>query len=576
MHLLRLPVVTAQARDLVRLAVLLDVGIVLLTIAQVAALSHVVEPVLLEARGLEVVLFAATWLVALTLARAALVGVREIIGQRAAIRVKTRLRREALTRLVRLGPSAVRSQRAGELVALFGTGLERLDAWIARYLPQRVLTVAGPLVIAAYVWWLDPLSAVILVGSAPVVPLLMLAVGSYTEQRTRAQWAALARLSAHLLDVIQGLPTLKLLGHELVEARRVAGLGEAFRTNTMQVLRQAFLSSLVLELLTTAGIALIAVELGLRLLNGTISFGPTFQVLLLAPEFYRPLRELGAQRHAALEGLPVAERVDELLRLPDVQVVSPPPLAPRRNCVALVDVSYAYPNASGRALDQVNISLATGKRSALVGPSGAGKTTLVNLLLRFLEPTSGAIYADGLPIRSLGVEVWRERVALVPQHPYLFDASALDNLLLARPTATFDAVLQAVERAGAREFLERLPEGYRTRLGERGARLSRGQAQRLAIARAFLKDAPLLILDEPTSALDPDSERIVRESIERLGQGRTVLTVAHRLNTVITADQIVVLDGGAVVERGTHDQLVDRQGLYAALVGADRRAPTVA
>jgi ABC-type multidrug transport system fused ATPase/permease subunit len=164
----------------------------------------------------------------------------------------------------------------------------------------------------------------------------------------------------------------------------------------------------------------------------------------------------------------------------------------------------------------------------------------------------------------------------VPQHPYLFDASALDNLLLARPTATFDAVLQAVERAGAREFLERLPEGYHTRLGERGARLSRGQAQRLAIARAFLKDAPLLILDEPTSALDPDSERIVRESIERLGQGRTVLTVAHRLNTVITADQIVVLDGGAVVERGTHDQLVGRQGLYAALVGADRRAPTVA
>jgi ATP-binding cassette subfamily C protein CydD len=372
------------------------------------------------------------------------------------------------------------------------------------------------------------------------------------------------------------LPTLKLFGHELVEARRVAGLGETFRVNTMQVLRQAFLSGLVLELLTTAGIAVIAVELGLRLLNGTISFGPTFQVLLLAPEFYRPLRELGAQRHAALEGLPVAERIDELLHMPDVQVVPPPPPAPGRNCVALVDVSYGYPNASGPALDQVNLCLATGKRSALVGPSGGGKTTLVNLLLRFLEPTSGAIYADGLPIRSLGVEAWRERVALVPQHPYLFDASALDNLLLAQPTATFDAVLQAVERAGAREFLERLPEGYHTRLGERGARLSRGQAQRLAIARAFLKDAPLLILDEPTSALDPDSERIVRESIERLGQGRTVLTVAHRLNTVVTADQIVVLDGGAVVERGTHDQLVGRQGLYAALVGADRRAPAVA
>jgi ATP-binding cassette subfamily C protein CydD len=570
-------VVTAQARDLVRLAVVLDIGIVVLTIAQVAALSHVVEPVLLEARGLEAILSAATWLVALTLVRAALVGVREIVGQRAAIRVKTRLRRGALTKLVRLGPSAVSSERAGELVALLGTGLERLDAWIAHYLPQRVLTVAGPLVIAVYVYWLDPLSAVLLVGSAPVVLLLMLVVGSHTERRTRAQWAALARLSAHLLDVIQGLPTLKLFGDELVEAKRVAGLGETFRANTMQVLRQAFLSGLVLELLTGAGIAVIAVELGLRLLNSAISFGPAFQVLLLAPEFYRPLRELGAQRHAALEGLPVAERMDQLLRLPDVQVVAPPPQpAPRRNCIALVDVSYVYPSASGSALHQINLNLATGKRSALVGRSGAGKTTLVNLLLRFLEPTSGAIYGDGLPIRSLDVDVWRERVALVPQHPYLFDASALDNLLLARPTATFDAVLRAVELAGAREFLERLPEGYRTRLGERGARLSRGQAQRLAIARAFLKDAPLLILDEPTSALDPDSERIVRESIERLGQGRTVLTVAHRLNTVVTADQIVVLDGGAVVERGTHDQLVGHQGLYAALVGADRRVPTSA
>jgi ATP-binding cassette subfamily C protein CydD len=375
------------------------------------------------------------------------------------------------------------------------------------------------------------------------------------------------------------LPTLKLFGHELVEARRVAGLGETFRASTMQVLRQAFMSSLVLELLTGAGIAVIAVELGLRLLDGAISFGPTFQVVLLAPEFYRPLRELGAQRHAALEGLPVAERIDQLLGLPDVQVVAPlppPQPAPRRDCIALVDVSYVYPNASASALHQISLSLATGKRSALVGPSGAGKTTLVNLLLRFLEPTSGAIYADGRPILSLDVDAWRERVALVPQHPYLFDASALDNLLLARPSATFDAVLRAVERAGAREFLERLPEGYRTRLGERGARLSRGQAQRLAIARAFLKDAPLLILDEPTSALDPDSERIVRESIERLGQGRTVLTVAHRLNTVVTADQIVVLDGGAVVERGTHDQLVGHQGLYAALVGADRRVPTSA
>jgi ATP-binding cassette subfamily C protein CydD len=567
-----------EAMVVSRRAVVLDVCSVLATVAQVAALSQIVESVLIDSRGLEAVESAAVWLLALTGARAVLVGAREIVGQRAALRVRSRLRREALSALVQLGPSVVRRERAGELVALLGTGLERLDAWVSRYLPQRVLTITGPVVVAAYVCWLDPLSAALLVGSAPVVPLLMLAVGSYTQERTRAQWAALANLSAHLLDLLQGLPTLKLLGREVDEAARVACLGETFRIRSMQVLRQAFLSGLVLELLTTAAIAVVAVELGLRLLNGAIGFGPALQVLLLAPEFYRPLRELGAQRHAALEGRPVADRIDAVLRL---RAAAEAPRQPASGpgdgwdasaAVALVDVSYRYPNASAPALERVCLSLPRGSRTAVVGPSGAGKSTVVQLLLRFLEPSGGAIYADGVSIASLSVEAWRERVALVPQHPYLFDASALDNLRLARPGASLDAVRSAAELAGAHEFLRRLPDGYDTRLGERGARLSRGQAQRLAIARAFLKNAPLLILDEPTSALDPDSERVVRESIERLREGRTALIVAHRLNTVVTADQIVVLQAGGVVERGTHAELLQHGGLYASLVGMRRSA----
>lgn len=570
-------VVTRPARGLIRLAVLIDLCVVLATIAQVAVLSRLVEPVLLDGHGPDAIQNAAVWLLAVTLARAVLVGAREIVGQQAALRVKRKLRREVLAKLVRLGPSVVGRERAGELVAVLGAGLERLDALVGRYLPQRVLTVAAPLVIVAYVGWLDPLSAALLLGCAPVVPLLMIAVGSYTEQRTRAQWAALARLSAHLLDVIQGLPTLKLFGREIDEAGRVAALGETFRVQTMGVLRRAFLSGFVLEFLTTAAIGVIAVELGLRLLNGAITFGPTFQVLLLAPEFFRPLRELGAQRHAALEGRPVADRVDELHRLPDLQPGPDGPACPPCESpgpgIALVDVSYRYSDATTPALSHVDLRLPHGSRTALVGPSGAGKSTLVNLLARFIEPTGGAIYADGQPATTFGVEAWRGRLALVPQRPYLFDGSVLDNLLVARPDATFDEAELAAVLAGAHEFIRYLPDGYRTHLGERGARLSQGQAQRLAIARAFLKDAPLLILDEPSSALDADSERIVRESVERLSEGRTILIVAHRITTVVTADQIVVLDRGSVVERGTHTELLDQGGLYTHLVGARRRAP---
>ena len=553
-------------------AVVLDACIVLVTVAQVALFSRIVEPFVLRSTDVAAVIPAAALLLTVTAVRALVLGAREAIGLRAAARAKSSLRRAALSRLVQLGPTYLRGERASELVTLLGTGLERVDVWISRYLPQRILTITGPLLIAAYVCWLDPFSALLLVASAPVLPLLMIAVGSYTEARTRAQWTALLSLSTQLYDLIQGLPTLKLFGRESFEQGRVARLGETFRAKTIAVLKEAFLSGLVLELLTTAAVAVVAVELGLRLLDSAIGFGQALQILLLAPEFYRPLRELGAHRHAALESRPVLERLTGLALHP----VRPPPLANRVDQLAVGEIAfdavgYRYLEAATSALDDVTLRLPSGSRTALVGPSGAGKTTLVQLLVRFLEPTSGCIRANGIPIASMDVESWRQRVALVPQRAYLFDASALDNLRLARSNATLDEVRHAAELSGADTFLRGLPEGYDTRLGERGARLSRGQAQRLAIARAFLKNAPLLILDEPTSALDPESERAVRHSLERLGDGRTVVIVAHRLNTVVTANQIVVLSAGHVVERGCHRDLLQRGGPYASLVGARRR-----
>jgi ATP-binding cassette subfamily C protein CydD len=574
----------APARGMLVGSALLDVAALGATIGQVAALAAILQPVLLQHQNLSDVAAPAVLLVALTLLRAALLGAREVVGQRAAVRVKSALRVSVYEQLVHLGPSALRCERTGELVTLIADGVERLDAYVSRYLPQRVLSVAGPLLIVVYVAWLDPLSAGLLVLSAPVIPVLMVAVGSYTEEHVRSQWIALGRLSAYILDVMQGLPTLKLLWRAEAEGSRLALLSTAFRIRTLRALRYAFLSSFVLELMTTSAIALVAVELGLRLLDGAIGFATTLQVLLLAPEFYRPLRELGAQRHAAMEAQPVVEQIQALLpasaRVTSPPCASGPASAPPQAALPepwagpigleLRQISYAYPDAVEPALRGVSLSLARGSRTALVGPSGAGKSTLASLLLRFAEPTSGAILADGVPIDTLSVGRWREYVALVPQRPYLFDTSALENLRLARPAASLSEIEAAAEMAGAHQFLEQLPDGYHTRLGERGARLSSGQAQRLAIARAFLKAAPLLILDEPTSALDVDSERRVRAALERLADRCTVLVIAHRVSTVRTADQIVVLRSGEVVESGPHVDLLASRGLYARLVATGR------
>jgi ATP-binding cassette subfamily C protein CydD len=384
---------------------------------------------------------------------------------------------------------------------------------------------------------------------------------------------ALARMSAHFLDALQGLPTLKVFGRGTAEREKIARVSTAFRDTTLKVLRYAFLSGLVLEFMTAVAIGVVAVELGARLLAGTISFERAFLILLLAPEFYRPLRDLGVHRHAGMEGSAAAKRIVEILATPvpivECAATSRPLAGPPT--IALVGVTYRYPESARPALSDISLVLPAGARTALVGRSGAGKSTLVSLLLRFMDPTSGQIAVNGLPITELPIGIWRENVALVPQQPYLFHGSVHENISLARPAATREDVERAAELAGAAEFIARLPHGYDTQIGERGSRLSGGEAQRLAIARAFLKDAPLLILDEPTSSLDPTSEALIRAALERLMHDRTVLVVAHRLNTIYTADRIAVLENGRLVETGSHGALLERGGLYARLVGAGRR-----
>jgi ATP-binding cassette subfamily C protein CydD len=540
------------------------------TIAQMVFLSKVVARVFLKGADLEAVGALLLLLLGASVLRSGLLWAREVAAQRGAVRVKGELRERLFAHVLSLGPAFVREERTGELATAATEGVERLDAYFARYLPQAALSVLVPLLIAAYIFPRDWSSAVLLLVTAPVIPVMMVLVGSYAEEHTQRQWVALSRLGASFLDAVQGLATLKAFGRSAEERERVAAASEEFRGRTMKVLRYAFLSGFVLEFMTAMAIALVAVTLGVRLVSGSMPFEEAFVVLLLAPEFYRPLRELGAHRHAGMEGSAAADRIFEVLDTP----------APLRGgagargtvtggiTVELSGVGYAYPGSARPAISDLTLTLPAGNRTALVGKSGSGKSTLVNLLLRFVDSDEGEIRANGVRIEELPVEAWRESVALVPQRPHLFYGSVLDNIRLARPEASREEVERAAELAGAAEFIRRLPEGYETQIGERGARLSGGEAQRVAIARAFLKDAPVLVMDEPTSSLDPESERLIRGALERLTRGRTVLVVAHRLNTVRGADRIAVLDDGRIAETGTHGELVRRGDLYAHLVNA--------
>jgi ATP-binding cassette subfamily C protein CydD len=561
---------STHARITLGLTIICGAVIAVVTIIQMTLLSQIVDQAFLAHRDLALLWPLLFLLLALVALRAALLWIREVAAQWGTIRVKAKLRERLFAHLLALGPLYCKGERTGELVTVAYEGIERLDAYISRYIPQMVLSGLNPLLIALYLFPIDWISTLLLLVTCPVIPLLMILIGSYTEMHAQKQWSTLSLMGAHFLDAVQGLTTLKLFGRVAYEHDLIKRINDSFRTRTLKVLRMAFLSGAVLEFLTALAIGLVAVALGIRLLNGGITFQHAFLVLLLAPEFYRPLRELGSARHAAMEGKAAAQRLGEILATPLPAQANATTMAQLKPHIALElqNVTYRYAQSEQPALNGISLSLPARSCTALVGKSGAGKSTLANLLMRFMEPQTGAITVNGVPLRNLPTPLWREYVALVPQRPYLFYGTVMENIHMARPDASLEAIEQAAELAGASEFIQKLPQGYTTMIGERGARLSAGQVQRLAIARAFLKDAPLLVLDEPTSHLDPHSEALIREALAKLIVGRTVLVIAHKLNTVMQSDQVAVLEHGMLVEVGQHRELLAANGVYTRLMGA--------
>jgi ATP-binding cassette subfamily C protein CydD len=543
-----------------------------LLIPQAWCLAHAVNAVVLQHAALSDVM---PWLWALPVLfglRFAVMRASEEVAMRAAILVKENVRSELVHHLQALGPAYVQSRHSGELAVAAVDGIEALEPYYARYLPHMAVVALVPLSLLAFIFPLDWISGLVLLVSAPLIPVFMVLIGGGAERLNRRQWRQLARMGAHFLDVLQGLTTLKLFNASRREARLIARISDDYRKGTMSVLRVAFLSALALEFFATVSLAVVAVLIGFRLLHAQMGFEAGFFILLLAPEFYLPLRTLGVQYHARMEAIGAAERIVEVLDTasPPMPEVSQRPVLGREIEIRFEDVHFAY--APGReALRGASFALASGRVTALVGPSGAGKSTALNLLLGFVRAQRGRVVIDGHDLDHLDPDHWLRHVAWVPQRPHLFRGSVLDNIRMFDANIGFGAVRSAAQQAHAEEFIDRLPQGYETEVGERGQNLSGGQVQRLALARAFLKDAPVLLIDEATSSLDPETEALITDAICRLAQVRTVLVVAHRLRTVRNADRIVVMDGGRVVEEGTHATLVNSDGRYARMVHA--RAP---
>lgn len=532
----------ARSRRGLLIAVLLfNVLTAALIVAQAFFTARIINAVFLGGQGLQQVWPQMLQLAAAIALRALFVGGGETAARQIGVRIKQDLRSRFLSHLMGLGPAALQNERSGEMAGTAIEGIESLQGYFSEYLPAITQAATLPLIVLLAVFPLDPLSAIVLLVTAPLIPIFMLLIGRLAEAQTQRQWKTLGRLSAHFLDVLQGLTTLKLFGRSREQAAEIRSVSSEFAKATLGVLRTAFLSALALEMLATLSTAIVAVEIGLRLLHGGIVFEQALFILILAPEFYAPLRNLGARFHSGMSGVAAAARIFEILDRPLRH--SGHKQAPRKiREVAFERVTFNYPSNEDPTVENVTFDLRPSTLTVLVGPTGAGKSTLMDLLLGFLRPSSGRIAVDGVDLRDLDPDSWRSMLAWAPQRPYLFQGSVAANLRIARPDADDASLWGALQQAQLAETVSSFPQQLETPIGERGAQLSGGQAQRLALARAYLKDAPILLLDEPTAHLDSETEAAVAAALGAWRRDRIVLAIAHRQQTIALADQVIRLD----------------------------------
>ena len=547
----------------VLLAVSVALGIVsaLVVIAQAVLVAGILADVIIGGKGLPDVQTRLIWLGVVIAARAALAWTSEEVARRSAASVTVGLRRDLLVHAAALGPRWRSGEHGGELSVLATTGVESLHDYVARYLPQVVLSAVIPLIMLVYLFTADLTSAVIVAVTLPLIPVFMALVGWYTDRQTKEKWQSLSRLAGHFTDVVAGLPTLKVFGRARAQADAVRAVTDDYRRASMVTLRVAFLSSMVLELLASLSVALVAVAIGLRLVYGDLTLQVGLAVLILAPEAYLPLRQLGTQFHAAADGVAATAKVLAVLDTPlpvpgdRTDIPGPPGLS-------LQSVTVGQPGDRGR-VGPLTLTIPAGEVTVIAGDSGAGKTTLLQLLAGVeradagrieVIDAAGALRAD---LDSIAPDSWRHQLSWAGQGAAMQAGTIRENLALGNPGADDAALRLALERVAAATFVDALPAGWHTRLGEGGSGLSQGQRQRLALARALARPSALVLLDEPTAALDEATEQIVLRGIRAAVHGRTVVLVTHRPAPLALADRVITLTAATAAAGSGSEQQDD-------------------
>lgn len=511
-----------------------------------------------------------TALVALAL-RITLDCAEEMCSLQLATRIKMDLRARLVEKLAQLSPAQLETLQAGKLLNLLYDGIDTLENYFSGYLPQLFKAVFIPVLFLIVIFPRDPLSAVVMLVTLPLIPVFMILIGKWTQRESVRQWVLLTRFAAFLQDVLAGLVTLKSLGRSRQQGEKIGEISEAYRKATFSVQKWAFISSLALELVATISIAMVAVGLGLRLCNGTLTFLIGFYILLLAPEYYQPMRTLGQYFHSGINAQEAAKSIYAFLEIEPWPMPGGDHAEEKVTSIRFEHVSYRYPDAAEDAVHDVSLALSAGQSLAFVGDSGSGKTTLMMLAMGFLTPTAGTIFVNEAPLEKWRRDAYHARLAAVLQTPYIFQGTVRENIAFASDLSVEAAARAAkiADQVGLTALLRTLPTGLDTRIGQGGQQLSGGQTALLLVARALYRESDVLFLDEMTDNLDVESERALVDALAPLTRGRATWIIAHRLQTLRQVDRIVVMRHGRITASGSYEEIVDDAGHFLEATGRE-------